>query len=33
VSPADGTDFLQKPFTPAALESRLRTLLDAPLGA
>ncbi|HVR69574.1 MAG TPA: PAS domain S-box protein [Vicinamibacteria bacterium] len=30
VSPAEGTDFLQKPFTPAALESRLRALLDAP---
>jgi two-component system, cell cycle sensor histidine kinase and response regulator CckA len=29
VRPADGTDFLQKPFTPAALEQRLRQLLDA----
>jgi nitrogen-specific signal transduction histidine kinase len=29
VRAAEGTDFLQKPFTPAALESRLRTLLDA----
>jgi PAS domain S-box-containing protein len=31
VRPADGTDFLQKPFTPTALENRLRTLLDVPL--
>jgi CheY-like chemotaxis protein len=30
VRPADGTDFLHKPFTPAALEQRLRQLLDAP---
>jgi CheY-like chemotaxis protein len=30
VRPADGTDFLQKPFTPAALEQRLRQLLDTP---
>jgi PAS domain S-box-containing protein len=30
VRPADGTDFLQKPFTPALLEQRLRQLLDAP---
>jgi two-component system, cell cycle sensor histidine kinase and response regulator CckA len=30
VRPADGTDFLQKPFTPAALELRLRQLLDTP---
>ncbi len=29
VRAAEGTDFLQKPFTPAALEGRLRTLLDA----
>jgi CheY-like chemotaxis protein len=31
VRTAAGTDFLQKPFTPAALEGRLRALLDAPL--
>ena len=29
VCPADGTDFLQKPFAPSALEQRLRALLDA----
>jgi DNA-binding response OmpR family regulator len=28
VGPTEGTDFLQKPFTPAALEARLRHLLD-----
>ncbi|HEY7385706.1 MAG TPA: response regulator, partial [Beijerinckiaceae bacterium] len=28
VGPTEGTDFLQKPFTPVALEQRLRTLLD-----